>query len=139
MAQIYVPDTLEFDFSGIMGTIGSGLLSGAKYVASNLLTKANVSTVVGAVVAKQLQQKQPSFPPPGGMISATQTPAPPGTMYGLVPTAPGVTTQPIIIGGGGGGGAYPTAPMAAPAGFAINPMYIMAGIGILALVMTTRR
>lgn len=132
MAQIYVPDTLEFDFTGILGTIGSGIVSAGSYLAKNLLTSQNISTVVGAVVQKQMAKSQPSASP-----SVFPMPISTGaSLYGG--QAAPVQSQPVIISGGGGGGPYPiSAPAASPFG-AINPLYIIAGMGILALAMTRR-
>lgn len=131
--RVYYPDTLEFDVSGIVGAIGKGIVS----VGTKLFTEQNISTVVSGIVAKQVAKSQQ---PRVSQTATVPMPSPtPGGMYSMPP----VSTQPVIISGGGGGGYMPgvaPAPASVPGDFlaGINPIYIMGGALIAALLITRR-
>lgn len=127
--QVYEPDTLEFDFSGIVGTIGKGVVSAGKSLLTNVFTPQNIQTVVSGIVQKQIAAKQPSAP----VVSAV-----PGIAPGVAPSPiyPSVSAPQPIIMTGGGGGMIPYSAPSAPSSeypFGIHPAFLIAGAAILAL------
>lgn len=130
--QVYEPDTLDFDFSGIIGTIGSGIVTAGKSIATNLFTAQNLQTVVSGIVAKQVQAKQPTVSAPSQTAAQAVMPTP-----GFYPAVS--APQPVIVSGGGGGMPYPiSAPAAQGTVFGIHPGFLIAGAAVFALILSKK-